>query len=72
MSHEEWTAADDEEVRKVRRQLWERFDYDPVKYGDYLRDLCEQLARAGLIKVQPPQNEGEKPIRVSPERGSLS
>jgi hypothetical protein len=62
MSDEEWTAADDavEEVREVRRQLWERFDNDPVKYGDYLRELCGKLVRAGLIKVQVPRGRTEK------------
>lgn len=62
MSNEEWTAADDavEEVREVRRQLWERFDNDPVKYGDYLRELCNELACAGLIRVQVPCRKTEK------------
>jgi hypothetical protein len=62
MNDEQWTAADDavEEVREVRRQLWERFDNDPVKYGDYLRELCNDLARAGLIKVQAPRGKTEK------------
>jgi hypothetical protein len=52
MSDEEWTAADDavEEVREVRRRLWERFDNDPEKYSAYLRELCEQLVREGRIK----------------------
>lgn len=56
MCDEEWTAADDavEEVREVRRRLWERFDHDPVKYGACLRELCEQLARARLIQGAVP------------------
>jgi hypothetical protein len=62
MSDGERTAADDavEEVREVRRHLWERFDNDPVKYGDSLRELCDELARAGLIKVQVPRRKTEK------------
>lgn len=49
MSDEEWTAADDavEEVREVRRRLWERFDNDPRKYMACLRELREQLVRDG-------------------------
>lgn len=49
MSDEEWTAADDavEEVREVRRRLWERFDNDPRKYMDYIRELHDQLVREG-------------------------
>jgi hypothetical protein len=41
---EEWTAADDaiEEVREIRRQLWARFDNDPVKLGEYLMELQKQ------------------------------
>lgn len=52
MGDEEWTAADDavEEVREVRRELWECFDNDPAKYGAFLRDLCEQLVRADVVK----------------------
>jgi hypothetical protein len=74
MSHEEWTAADDavEEVREVRRQLWERFDNDPVEYRDYLSALCEQIAGAGLIKVPPPRNTGEKPAAASLRSGPPS
>lgn len=63
MRDEQWTAADDavEEVREVRRQLWECFDNDPVKYGDFLRELCDSLARAGLIKVQAPRPKEDSP-----------
>lgn len=62
MSDDEWTAADDavEEVREVRRQLWERFDNDPVKYGEYLRELCDEMARAGLIRVHVPRADEGK------------
>lgn len=55
MSDDEWTAADDavEEVREVRRQLWERFDNDPAKYSAWLRELHAQLMRDGVIKASP-------------------
>jgi hypothetical protein len=50
---EEWTAADDvvEEVREVRRRLWERFDNDPAKYSAYLRELSAQLVQEGWIEA---------------------
>lgn len=56
MSDEEWTAADDvvEEVRQVRRRLWERFDNDPHKYTAYLRELSAQLIREGWVEAPPP------------------
>lgn len=52
MSEEQRTAADDavEEVREVRRQLWECFDNDPTKYSAFLRELSEQLVRDGVVK----------------------
>jgi hypothetical protein len=55
MSDEEWTAADDvvEEVREVRRRLWERFDNDPEKYIAYLRELSAQLVREGWTEAPP-------------------
>lgn len=55
MSDEEWTAADEavEEVREVRRRLWERFDNDPAKYSAYLCELHAQLVREGWIKAPP-------------------
>lgn len=55
MTDEEWTAADDavEEVREVRRRLWERFDNDPEKYIAYLRELSEQLIREGWVEAPP-------------------
>ena len=62
MSDEEWTDADDvvEEVREVRRQLWECFDNDPVKYMAFLRDLHAQLVRAGWKEVPAPSaSEGK-------------
>lgn len=60
MSDEEWTAADAvvEEVREVRRQIWERFDNDPVKYMAYMRDLHAQLVRAGWKEAPPPPPRG--------------
>ncbi len=38
---EDWTEADDivEEVRAIRRQIWERFDNDPKKLGAYIREM---------------------------------
>jgi hypothetical protein len=55
MSEEEWTAADDvvEEVREVRRRLWERFDNDPDRYVAYLRELSAQLVREGWVEAPP-------------------
>jgi hypothetical protein len=55
MSDEEWTAADDvvEEVREVRRRLWERFDNDPKKYMAYMRQLHAQLVREGWTEAPP-------------------
>lgn len=55
MSDEEWTAADDliEEVREVRRRLWERFDNDPDRYIAYLRELSSQLIREGWTEAPP-------------------
>ena len=62
MIDEEWTAADDvvEEVREVRRQLWERFDNDPAKYSAYLRELHARLVREGRVKVPSPAPEQGK------------
>lgn len=60
MSDEEWTAADDavEEVREVRRRLWERFDNDPDKYIAYLREMHYQLVREGWVQA-PPREPGQ-------------
>lgn len=62
MNDEEWTDADDaiEEVREVRRRIWERFDNDPRKYVAHLQELHDQLVRDGVIKANPPASEGEK------------
>jgi hypothetical protein len=62
MSDEEWTAADDavEEVREVRRRLWERFDNDPKKYMAYMRELHEQLLREGWTEAPPRKPEQGK------------
>ena len=59
---EEWTAADDliEEVREVRRRLWERFDNDPAKYSAYLRELSAQLIREGWTEAPPREPEQGK------------
>jgi hypothetical protein len=62
MSEEEdWTAADDavEEVREVRRQLWERFDNDPKKYMAYMRELHEQLLRDGWVEAPREPRQGK-------------
>jgi hypothetical protein len=50
MCDEEWTDADDaiEEVREVRRRLWERFDNDPGKYVAHLQEFHDQLVRDGF------------------------
>jgi hypothetical protein len=62
MSDENWTAADDviEEVREVRRRLWERFDNDPEKYIAYLRELSTQLVREGWTEAPPPPPREDK------------
>lgn len=56
MCDEEWTDADDgiEEVREVRRRLWEQFDNDPGKYVAHLQEFHDQLVRDGVIKAPSP------------------
>ena len=62
MSDEEWTAADDviEVVWEARRRLWERFDNDPGKYMDYMRQLHARLVRAGWKEVPLPGGDEGK------------
>jgi transposase InsO family protein len=52
---DEWTAADDavEEVREIRRRIWERFDNDPEKYIAYLQQVHHQLLREGWVEAPP-------------------
>ena len=62
MNDEGCTAADDavEEVREVRRQLWECFNNDPARYGAFLSELHEQLVRDGWTESGPTsQRRGE-------------
>ena len=41
---DDWTEADDaiEEVRAIRRRIWEEFDYDPKKLIAHFRELENQ------------------------------
>lgn len=62
---EEWTAADEavEEVREIRRQIWERFEHDPGKYLAHLRERHEQLLREGWVEAPPPPPEYVRRVR---------
>lgn len=42
-----------EEIREVRRKLWERFDNDPVRFCAYLRESHAELVRQGWPEAPP-------------------
>lgn len=57
---ENWTEADDiiEEVRAIRRQIGDRFDNDPMKYGAYLREW-EKNHKGLFIELPDDENRGQ-------------
>ena len=42
-----------EEIREVRRRLWQRFDNDPVRFCAYLRESHAELVKQGWPEAPP-------------------
>lgn len=57
---DDWTEADDvlEEVRAIRRQIWEEFDNDPHKLLAHLREL-ERDYKGPFIQLPKREDDGK-------------
>jgi hypothetical protein len=63
-----------EEIWEVRRKIWERFDNDPVKMGEYYMALERQSGRRVIYRRRfprariPTQNKGLRRSRTARAR----